>query len=198
MESAEKTEISIGANYMEFVYKFHNTMLKNRLTLVYEGEINQTITKAFTSLAEKNMDESNENVTVKKRVYHVMVECLQNICKHADDPNTGLPYKDGSGSGIFIVGQNETEYTITTGNTITNDKVVVIRSILEQINTLNAEQLKELYKKQMLEARLSDKAGAGLGFIDIAKKTGNPLNFDFIPLNDATTFFVLKTTISRT
>ena len=143
------------------------------------------------------MDEINETKTTKKRVYHVMVECLQNICKHADQPETGLPKGDGSGTGIFIVGSSENDYTITTGNSISDDKVEGLRTVLEQINVLEPDELKALYKKQIKESRLSEKAGAGLGFIDIVEKTGNPIEFDFVDVNDKTSFFVMKTTVNR-
>ena len=191
----EKTEIKIGTNYMEFVYKFHKTMVSQNLSLVYEGEVNQSITKAFTNLAEKNLDETEKNTTLKKRVYHVMVECLQNICKHADDVFTGEP--DVPGSGIFLVGHDDDAYTVTTGNVIANDRIDQIKTLLEEINQLDRDQLKELYKKQIKLSRLSSKGGAGLGFIDIAKKTNNPIEYHFEEINGVTSFFILKTKITK-
>ncbi len=183
-------------DFMDFVLEFHNTMLENRLTLVYEGEVNQSITKAFAALAEKNMNEDKETKKVSKTVYHVMVECLQNIYKHADHEETGLPFKPGN--GIFLVGQDDEGYIITTGNVIASDKVPVIRGLIEDVNDKSMDEIKEMYKKQMREGRLSEKGGAGLGFIDIAKKTGNKLDYRFTEINELTSFFILKTRINRT
>lgn len=182
-------------DYMKLVYQFHNDMLKHNLSLVYEGEVNQSITKAFTSLAEKNLNEENEHKSTIKTVYHVMVECLQNIYKHADHVETGKPYK--SGQGIFVVGQNDKGYMITTGNVVANTKVEIIRNLIEQVNELSADEVKEKYKKQIREGEISEKGGAGLGFIDIAKKTGNKLDFHFEKINDVTSYFILKTHITR-
>lgn len=189
------TEIKIGTNYMEFIYKFHETMEQQKLQLVYNGEVNQSITKAFVSLAEKNLDETNESLPTKRRVYHVMVECLQNICKHADDPVTGEP--DIPGSGIFVVGYNEDAYIVTTGNIVANDRIEGLTRLLERVNHLDRDELKQLYKEQIKQSRLSDKGGAGLGFIDIAKKTGNQLTYHFEKVNDVSSFFILKTQISK-
>ena len=194
-ETLTKTKIEIGTDYMDFVYQFHNTMIEQKLILVYEGEVNQSITKAFTSLAEQSLEETQESLTIKKRVYHVMVECLQNICKHADHVETGQP--DPPGAGIFIVGEQEKQYTITAGNVIANDKVEGMAKTLDEINALDRDELKALYKKQMRESRLSEKAGAGLGFIDIAKKTGNKLDYNFTPINEMTSFFIIKTKVSK-
>lgn len=189
------TEIKVGTNYMEFIYKFHQAMEQQKLQLVYNGEVNQSITKAFVSLAEKNLEETNESVPTKKRVYHVMVECLQNICKHADDPVTGEP--DIPGSGIFVVGYNENAYIVTTGNIVANERIEGLKRLLERVNHLDRDELKQLYKEQIKQSRLSDKGGAGLGFIDIAKKTGNKLTFHFEPVNELSSFFILKTKISK-
>lgn len=190
-----KTEIQVGSDYLEFIYKFHDTMQQQQLQLVYEGEVNQTITKAFTSMTEKTMDESNENTTTKRRVYHVMVECLQNISKHADDKETGEPITPGS--GIFLVGTLEDHYTVTTGNVISNERLMEMTELLEKVNKLDQAELKDLYRKTIRENRLSEKGGAGLGIIDIAKKTGEKLDYHFVKLNELTSFFMLKTKISK-
>ena len=59
------------------------------------------------------------------------------------------------------------------------------------------ETWKFLYKRQMKEGRLSEKGGAGLGFIDIKRKTNKELEYHFLPISDDTSFFLLTSTISR-
>lgn len=182
--------------FLEFVYDFYKTMKAHEITLVYEGEITHQITKAFTSLTESNMSKELESNTVQRKVFHVMVECLQNISKHADAfTKNDYVY---SGRGIFLVSKGQDDYSVTTGNVIDNYKLDDLKSMLEQINSLDKEGLKELYKTQMKEGRLSDKGGAGLGFIDIARKTGKKLAYHFLPVSDDTSFFLLTSTISRT
>ncbi len=181
--------------FLEFVYEFYKSMKEHEITLVYEGEITHQITKAFTSLTESNMAKEEESNSVQKKVFHVMVECLQNISKHADD--FGSNDYLFSGRGIFMVAKGKDEYTVTTGNAIENDKMVDLRNLLEQVNNLDKEELTELYKKQIKEGRLSDKGGAGLGFIDIKRKTGKNLEYHFLPINDDASFFLLTSTISR-
>ena len=182
--------------FLEFVYEFYKSMKAHEITLVYEGEITHQITKAFTSLTESNMAKEEESGSVQRKVFHVMVECLQNISKHADDftSNDFL----FSGRGIFLVSKGENEYSVTTGNAVENERIEELTILLEQINKLDKDELKELYKRQIKEGRLSEKGGAGLGFIDIKRKTGRDLEYHFLPINDETSFFLLTSTISRT
>ena len=181
--------------YIEFIYDFYKSMKAHEISLVYEGEITHQITKAFTAMAETNMLKDEESNSVQKKVFHVMVECLQNISKHAD--NIYSEDESFSSRGLFMVSKGETTYNVTTGNIIENDRVKEVTEILERINSLDKEGLKQLHKTQMQEGRLSEKGGAGLGFIDIARKTGNKLDYHMLPIGDNQHFFVLTSTITR-
>lgn len=186
-------------DYMKLVYEFHKDMLENKFTLVYEGEITHQITKAFTSLAENKMDSYSEDASMKKKVFHVMVECLQNLSKHAEEYGSNEA-NSFSGNGIFIVGrlgEENADYHVMTGNAVESSKVTDLKALLEKINQLDKNGLKELFKKQMREGSLSDKGGAGLGLIDIARKTGEKLEYNFIELDENTSFFLLRTIITR-
>jgi hypothetical protein len=181
--------------FLEFVYEFYKTMKAHEITLVYEGEITHQITKAFTSLTESNMAKEEESGSVQRKVFHVMVECLQNISKHADDfAANDFLY---AGRGIFMVSKGETEYTVTTGNAVDNSRIEDLNNMLVKINSMEKDDLNELYKKQIKEGHLSDKGGAGLGFIDIKRKTGKRLEYHFLPIDDHISFFLLTSTISR-
>ncbi|MEA2107118.1 MAG: SiaB family protein kinase [Bacteroidota bacterium] len=181
--------------FLEFVYDFYRSMKAHEITLVYEGEITHQITKAFTSLTESNMAKESEANSVQKKVFHVMVECLQNISKHAD--TFGSDDFLFAGRGIFMVSKGKKDYHVTTGNVIENDKIEELTEMLNHINSLDKEGLKQLYKSQMKEGRLSEKGGAGLGFIDIARKTGNKLEFHFLPIDEESSFFLLTSSVSR-
>ena len=180
---------------LDFVYDFYVKMKRNKINLAYEGEITHQITKAFTSLTETNMVREEDASSVQKKVFHVMVECLQNISKHAE-VSPGSPDKK-VGRGIFMVSKGDTEYNVTTGNVVLNEKVARLTEMLENINSQDKDGLNKLYKKQMREGHISEKGGAGLGFIDIARKTGEKLIYSFLKIDDLTSFFVLTSTISR-
>src|SRR5512145_448216 len=125
-------------SFLEFVYEFYKSMKEHEITLVYEGEITHQITKAFTSLTESNMAKEEESNTVQKKVFHVMVECLQNISKHADD--FGSNDYMFSGRGIFLVSKGKDDYTVTTGNTVDNSKIADLKRLLEQVNNLDKDE----------------------------------------------------------
>jgi hypothetical protein len=185
-----------GPGFLDFVYDFYSSMKAHEIKLVYEGKITHQITKAFIALAEAQMEEDEEALKVQRTVFHVMVESLQNISRHADEYESSDSVY--SGKGIFMVSNTDDAYCITTGNAIQNKKIPGLEEMLKQVNEMDKEDLKGLYMRQMREGRLSEKGGAGLGFIDIRRKTGQQLDYHFLPITDTISFFLLTTLIPRT
>ncbi|KPL08702.1 MAG: hypothetical protein AMS23_10410 [Bacteroides sp. SM1_62] len=181
--------------FLEFVYDFYKSMKAHEIKLVYEGRVTQQITKTFIALAESHMEENAEVSGVQRKVVHVMVECLQNISRYADEYEPGQSRY--AGRGIFMVSHTENYWCVTTGNAIFNEKVKELRDMIDQINELNEDELKDLYVKQMREGRMTSRGGAGLGFIDIRRKTKRMLEYYFLPITEKVSFFLFTTFIPR-
>jgi len=190
-----ENEIQKNNENFNFVYEFYTKLKDNNISFAYEGEISHEITKAFSSLAESHIAIDNEPGTMQKKVFHIMVESLQNISKHSGEKIDINSATDGQ--GIFFISKAEKEYTITTGNVIDKYEVPGLKLVIKKINSSNKKSLKELYKEQIKKGRLSDKGGAGLGFIDIVRKTGQQLIYSFLDINEKKTYFVLTSTVSR-
>ena len=184
-----------NSGFLDFVCNFYKELKNYEITLAYEGDINHQIMKAFTDLIEENMSQINESEALRIKVYHVMVEGLQNISKHAVHP--GDLYSLEYTRGIFLVCRNEKVYNVVTGNVIRKERIAYLDELIGHINSQSKKQLDELYKKQLREGHLSEKGGAGLGFIDIRRKTGNDLKYEFLPISDTHDFFLFTTTIPR-
>ncbi len=189
----QKKKILGNTSFQDLVYHFHETVRPLDVKLIYEGEINHNIMKLFTSLAEKSLSE--ENFPGQRKVFNVMVEALQNISKHAECVEGNN--KKNKGKGIFLISNNKAALTIVTGNVVKKEKEVVLTEKLNYINTLTKEELKVHYKEKLKASKLSDKGGAGLGFIDIAKKTKNKLDFGFYSIDKNHSFFIMSAKISK-
>jgi len=183
-------------DFTKYLYTFYSTMVANSVKLVYEGEITHQITKALTALAESQMISDDESSVTQKKVFHVIVESLQNITKHAEEIEAE-DQNGRTGRGLFVVLKDEELYSIVSGNIISANKIPLLTSLLENINNNDKDGLKELYKTQIKEGRISEKGGAGLGLIDIARKSGRKLEFSFQEINPNFSFFILTTKVTR-
>ncbi len=185
--------MKLDVSFIKSVVTLYDELKSNGISLVFMGEFNHEITKMFTTMSERELGRKNEQPKTTRKVYHVMVETLQNISKHSDDI-TGI--ENNIGNGLFMIGNKKNTYYIITSNKVANDKKEDIESALIQVNSLNKEELNELFKKTMKDGKLSDKGGAGLGLIDIARKTGNKLEHNFLPLDEKYSLFILKVEIT--
>ena len=172
----------------------HKTMLAHNRILVYEGEFSQEIMKSVLAMAERNMEAIGEHSSVRKKVFNVIVECLQNIIKHSEN-NPEKTDKDRQ--SIFMICKTKEDFIITSGNPITSKIEELLKIKLAAINKLDQNGLKKLYKDTIQDGDLSEKGGAGLGFIDIARRSGKKLDYMFEKINEQQSFFTIKTHISR-
>jgi hypothetical protein len=179
---------------MNFIYDLHRTMLSQNLILVYQGDFTQESTKSILSMAERNLDSSGEDSSIKRKVFNVMVEALQNIVKHSDELVDG---QIRSHAAIFLIGKESNRYSIMSGNPVQKSNVEKLRKTLEHINGLDKDGLKELYKEIIKNTTISEKGGAGLGFVDMARKSGGKLEFEFPAMNADYCFFCLKVNVPR-
>lgn len=179
---------------MDFIYNLHRTMLSQKLILVYQGDFTQETTKSILAMAERNLDSSGEESSIKRKVFNVMVEALQNIVKHSDELIDG---ELRSHAAIFLIGKEANRYSIMTGNPIRKTSVEKLSQSLTHINSLDKDGLKELYKEIIKNTTISEKGGAGLGFVDMARKSGEKLEFAFPEMNSEYCFFCLKVNVPR-
>ena len=157
----------------------------------FKGNISSELISNVLEVVESKMDEYNESSKIRKKVYNVLVESLQNLYHHIEELPNEMREEFESKFGILMVSRVEDRYKITTGNFITHDKVDVLRNKIDKINSMGKEELKDMYKFILNHQRLSEKGGGGLGLVDIARKTGNKLDYTFEKFDDLYYFFNL-------
>ncbi|MCF8258954.1 MAG: SiaB family protein kinase [Flavobacteriales bacterium] len=177
------------------IYDLYNKMESDRILLSFKGDVTSDLTASILQIIEQRLIEMHETPKLRKKVYNVLVECLQNLYHHIDDViDNGMPESDKR-SAIFTIGHNNLGYSITTGNYIDSAKVNGFAERLDRINSLSTDELKQFYKEVLSNDERSERGGGGLGMIDIARKTGKKLNYDFITVTPTLSFFSLNINI---
>ncbi len=174
-----------------FISDIYNMMSDQKIILTYLGDITPDITNALLKAIKNDNTKFDEEVATKKKVYKIIVECLENICRHSEKVEKKLS------QSIFLLGRDENSYYIITGNYILGTQVESIKSVLEQVNSMNKDQIKEKYREILSEGKISDKGGAGLGIIDIAMKSENKIEYEFVPVQNDISFYIFKVQVSK-
>jgi hypothetical protein len=178
---------------MKFIYDLHKWMITENLILVYQGEFSQETTRSILAMAERTLERSAVEPAIKRKVFNVMVESLQNIVRHNEEPAPS----NGNQTAIFLVGREPNGYSVMSGNPVRKGSVAGLKATLDRINGLDRDGLKDLYKDIIQGTSLSEKGGAGLGLVDMARKSGEKLSFDFPEMSEKYCFFCLKVNVSH-
>jgi hypothetical protein len=168
----------------------------NDVFFAYHGDITSEHINSILEEVEEKFVEVSASIKVRKKIYNIMVESLQNLFHHSDDVPKDLHKTVGQRYGMVIVTRNGDDFKLTVGNYISSDKVKFLTEKIEKINSLSNNELKEMYKFILNYQKLSPKGGGGLGLIDIARKSDQKLGYRFYPFNENYYFYRLDIFVS--
>lgn len=161
--------------------------------LCYRGYLTERVLAGLAETLRWKMaaDTSDENTS--KRVFSVFIEQVQNVMRYSadrmDDPN-GADHR----FGVVTVGFQD-KFFVLAGNRMMTSDAERLRSNLEEIRGLDKEHLRAYYREKLNSPSEDGHKGAGLGLLEIARRVSEPFEFDFVPVDDTTSFFCLKTYI---
>lgn len=177
-ESNESPEYAFKINE---AINYHQKMISEDILVIHKGDFSQDAIFPVLKIIEENLQKAKKDAVSKKKIFHILVELLQNISKHC--------YMDGDKKeGIFLIGRSDNYFVINTGNLIRNEEIDVLKEQLEFINGLNGKELKELYLCKLRERNIPNSNGAGIGLIDIARRLISPINYSIQKIDEKKSF----------
>lgn len=154
---------------------------------IYRGYFSDEVVSHILQIVERQLESSGENFRLRKKAYNVMVEGLQNITRH----QVSKEY-ESKRDGIFCIRKQFNKYYISTGNQIQNEEVDNLKKMLDQLNKMDKLELKAYYQDLLNNGTFSKKGGAGIGLVDMARKSGQKLAYQFVDIDEESKFFFLK------
>ena len=175
------------------IKQFKQRLEDNKISMAFQGILSQDI----LTLVGQSLRNLPNNQVLAKRLFGLAVEMTQNI--HHYSAQKIYSDKDGRdiGMGIVCIGQDEDFHLITSGNYIYEKDAKVVKERSRYINSLSDEELKQYYREQRRAPQRKDKPGANLGFIEMRRKSGNPVYVEVIDVNEEMSFFILSVKISK-
>lgn len=181
---------------LQYSLQLFDSMSKNNLSYMYRGRFTQKISDSIISIAQQIVEVSPESPQVRRRIFTILVECLQNMLHHQLAAEKQELPPSAERLGILVLQKKDSVFHITSGNVVEAALVPALQQLLEKINSLNKKALKQLYLEVLSGITVNNKGGAGLGLIDIARKSNTDLSYKFQPIDNKHSFFFLHTTIS--
>ena len=175
-------------------YEYYKNMDESNILLLFKGNITSDLVSSILKITESKLESIEDQPKTKRRVFNILVECLQNVYHHLDEREEGD--SDDFKSAILMLGRrNDGDnggYVIITGNYILSDKVDGLTKRLNTLNAMDKEELRTEYQNVLANEGFSEKGGAGLGFIDMLRKSGQKLEFGFQKVDEKYSFFTIN------
>ena len=168
-------------------------MAQSGVFLDYRGPLDFEVIDSLLRKLKKSREFKDLNKITGKRVYFVVVECLENILKHAELELSENPATD---SHITVSKIND-KIIVNAGNPVAGDVKENIVQRLESLNNSDEEILKSLYENKIRMELLNTEKCAGLGFIQMALKSGNKISYSFNPLTNGYLYFEIEITLNK-
>lgn len=181
------------------IYGLYKTMEQENILLSFKGVVTSDLMTSILQIMESKMAYLEESPKTRKKVFNVLVECLQNLYHHIEGTEIDfLPETDllDSKSAVFLIAKENGYFHIRTGNYIDKNSAESLAQKLETINSMDKDALKAHYQEMLNMGNISEKGTAGLGLIDIARKSGNKLEYEMIPVSESNHFFCLNVRIN--
>lgn len=153
------------------------------MSLLYSGDFTDEVTSKVIGLTGAQFEDGSEMNKLQRKTGFLIAECFQNIVRHNESSVE---------NGYFLTRNDEGALYIASGNVILNEMTKDLAGKLDHLNSLSKDELKDIYVQTLSNNTLSAKGGAGLGLIEMARKTGNKLDFRFTPINDVLSYFYFQ------
>jgi hypothetical protein len=168
------------------MYEIYEYLKDKKIALAYLGLVSDSMTDKFISLSEHYLKNSSQLSKLKNKVPFLIAECFQNTVRHSEKKIKKSGHKD-----FFQINAWDDGVVLSTCNLIEEKNIDALQKSLWYVNSLGKDELKKLHDEVLKNGVLSNKGGAGLGLIDMAKKSGLPLRYNFNPIeNNMAEFFL--------
>lgn len=180
---------------LERLYDFKLEHNKHGIFLCFSGHISQDLLVEIGDSLRLKMQQEEVNSTTILKVFSMFIEQAQNILRYSADSIAYHISDQKIGGGIMMVGYEQQHYYVICGNVIENQHIAKLNQYLVELQGMSKDELKQHYKERRKSDIPEDSKGAGLGFIELARKATHPIEFNFRPIDENFSFFSLKTQI---
>jgi hypothetical protein len=173
------------------------TMHDRGVMFCFSGYMTETILTGIAGAVRQKLEVEDADRRTMKGLFSIFIELVQNVIRYStekyekqvEDSLIDLRY------GVITVGRRGSSYYVACGNMISNHDVERLRVGLDRILELDKEGLKSLYKETLKGPTPETSKGAGVGFIEIARRAPNGFTYDIKPVDDEYSFFAVKADI---
>ncbi|MFK5892402.1 MAG: SiaB family protein kinase [Pseudomonadota bacterium] len=175
------------------LYDFKQELDQDGIIFSFSGPMSHDIIEGIGSAIRVKISEGEGgDKRIAMKVFSIFVEQVENVINYSAEKD---PKNSDMSFGIVVIGKKDDFFFISGGNKIKTDKIAKLSNYLTKLASMDKDELKTYYKERRRAEKENDSKGAGIGFIEMARKSSRPLEFSFQKIDDGHSFFTIKISI---
>lgn len=168
---------------------------RSNILLCFNGPISRSLIEEIGSALKNYLQADQAQPSAAMDVFAVYIEMTQNIRHYALAHHYG---ELDSSATVVVARDAEQHYVVQAGNLVEHADGQALMAHVNALASMDKAQLKAAYKTQLRLPRDETAAsGAGLGLIDIARKSVQPLSATLTEVGDGRSFFSVRAVIQK-
>ncbi len=173
---------------MRSIIEIKDFFAEEGILISFHGSFSHGIVEEIGNAVRRHLENQQLERGIISDVFAVYIEQTQNVRNYLKRKNFLEPAQS---SAIVLIVQTGGDYLLCSGNTIAREDVQDLETRLEKINSSDRDTLKRMYKEQLRKPLEAKATGAGVGLIDIARRSPEKLGYRFDPQDERHDFFSL-------
>ncbi len=171
------------------LYQLRGTLQQDGIIFCYSGFMTEKILTGIALALKSKLAIDETDKKVARSLFSILVEQVQNVIRYSaeyeppEDETSELRY------GVLIIGKKDNDFYVTCGNMVVNEDMQQLSDNLAEVQRMDKAELKARYKETLKGDTPDGSKGAGVGFLDIARRARNGFEFDFFQINDDFSYF---------
>jgi hypothetical protein len=168
-------------------------MSRSEIILEYRGPVDLGVIESLLLKLKQVKEYSDLDITTRRRVYAIVVECLENISKNdkklASDNIKMQPH-------LSVTREND-QVIISAGNSVNKHTIDKLAPMLDQVNQLDEVALRTFYEHKISMETVPQENSAGLGFLTMRIKAGSKIEYSFTDIDKEIAYFRIRIPINK-
>ena len=157
--------------------------------LSHQGPLDAARSEAAIEQAESFSRDAGDPTAVRKRLVNLLLEALGNLVRHVDE--------EGRPSVKVEVWQEQDHYRMLFCNDVPVTTAALLVHRIELLNEMDEEALKTHYAKLLANEGRTERGGAGLGLVTMARRSARPMHATASPRSEGRAFLCLELALER-
>ncbi|WP_168120434.1 SiaB family protein kinase [Paenibacillus sp. HB172176] len=178
------------------VLEIQEALRSRGILICFSGKLTQALIAEYGEAVKSYLETEDRPQNEVFNIFALFIEQTQNINNYNaakfENPNHDVLLH----SSIVTIGKTDDgSYTVCSGNLIESNDAGGLHAYIKPLLRMDKTELKALYKAKMKEELMPGATSAGLGMIDMARKSSTPLEYSIVERDNGMSFFTLKATV---